>query len=380
MAVLAGTGLLLSAAMSERLMGQRRRGVTHGIGEVLAEATDLAQAAPAILLRLGENLEWDLGALWQVDAESQTLRCVSLWVAPGTQASAFERRPAEIVFSPGVGLPGRVWSTGQAIWIEDVVKDANFPRAAAAGESGLHGALGFPIRLGGAVIGVAEFFTRDVAFPDADLLATMSTVGNQLGQFIARKQVEADILAEERRTRAILDSALDAVISMDHGGVITEFNPAAERMFGYAKELAIGWELADLIIPPDLRQPHREGLRRHLATGEGPFLDHRVETRGYHANGHEFPIEVAIVRVSDDGPPRFTGFIRDLTAHRRAEDAIKTSEERFRTLAASNSALTLYEQDRDLRYRWVFPQHPEFREYNIGKPTTSCCLPARAHN
>ena len=367
MAVLAGTGLMLAAAMSERLIGQRRRGAAYGIGEVLAEATDVEHAAPEILRRVCENLDWQIGALWIIDSDIQKLRCCAVWTQTGTVADAFERATRETLFTRGVGLPGRVWASGHAALIDDVVNDPNFPRASVARQAGVHGAIGLPIRIGGDVVGVVEFFTRDVATPDADLLSTLSTVGNQLGQFIARKRGEAAIIEEQRRTRAILDTALDAVIGMDHQGVITEFNPAAERAFGYLKDEAVGRELADLIIPPDLRQQHRAGLANHLATGEGPFLNRRVETRGYHANGHEFPIEVAIIRVSGDGPPRFTGFVRDLTERRHAEDAVRSSEERFRSLAASNSALTLYEQDRDLRYCWVFPQHPEFPDHNIGK-------------
>ena len=367
MAVLAGTGLMLAAAMSERLIGQRRRGAAFGIGEVLAEATDVERAAPEILRRVCENLKWQIGAFWIIDSDIQKLRCCAVWVQAGTDAAAFERVTRETLFERGVGLPGRIWASGDAVWIEDVVNDPNFPRAFVASEAGVHGAIGLPIHIGGDAVGVVEFFTHEVATPDADLLSTLSTVGNQLGQFIARKRGEAAILGEQRRTRAILDAALDAVIGMDHQGVITEFNPAAERMFGYRKEKALARELADLIIPPDLRQQHRAGLANHLATGEGPFLNRRVETRGYDANGHEFPIEVAIIRTSDEGPPRFTGFVRDLTERRHAEDAVRSSEERFRTLAASNSALTLYEQDRDLRYCWVFPQHPEFPNHNIGK-------------
>ncbi len=367
MAVLASTGVTLSAAMSGRVAGQRRRGAAHGIGDALVEAQDLQLAAPAILRRVCENLDWQIGAFWLVDGEAGRLRCGAVWVEPNLRASAFEQATRDTAFESGSGLPGRVWASGQPIWIQDVTADANFPRAAAAAEARVHGAIAVPIRLGTEVVGVVEFFTRDFAAPDEDLLATMAAMGDQLGQFIGRKRVEAAVFNEQRRTRAILDSALDAVISMDHHGVITEFNPAAERAFGYTKEQAIGRELAELIIPRDLRQQHRAGLDRHLATGAGPFLNRRVETRGYHADGHEFPIEIAIIRVFDGGQPRFTGFVRDLTARKLAEDAVHTSEERFRNLAASNSALTLFEQDHELRYRWVFPQHPEFPDANIGK-------------
>lgn len=367
MAVLATTGLMLAAVISERLTGQRRRGAASGIGDVLAGASDLEEAAPAILRQVCENLEWPIGGLWLVDAGEQRLRCCAVWSSAGVRAAPFERATMQMRFAPGVGLPGRVWASGRAAWIEDVLEDPNFLRAPVAREAGVRGAWGFPIKLGNEVEGVVEFLNDDVVAPDEDLLATLSTVGNQLGQFLGRKRVEREVIQEQRRTRAILDTALDAVIAMDHRGVITEFNPAAERVFGYRKEDALGRDLADLIIPPDLREQHRTGLAKHLATGEGPFLNRRVETRGYHADGHEFPIEVAIIKVPDEGSPRFTGFVRDLTDRKHAEDAVRSSEERFRTLAASNSALTLYEQDRDLRYRWVFPQHPEFPDYNIGK-------------
>ena len=375
MAVLAATGLLLAAAMTERLLGQRRRGAAHGVGELLAGATDLEDAAQPMLRRVCENLDWQIGALWIVDDAVDRLRCFTTWSEPGFDAAAFERATREMLFARREGLPGRVWSEGEPVWVPDVARDGNFPRARVAAEADIRGAMAFPIQLRGRIVGVAEFFTRDNCGPDADLLSTMSTVGSQLGQFIGRKRLEAEMAAEQRRTRAILNTALDAVIGMDHRGIVTEFNPAAERMFGHSRDQAIGRQLADLIIPPDLRQQHRDGLKRHLATGEGPFLNRRVETRGYHAAGREFPIEVAIIPVVTDGPPLFTGFVRDLTERKAAEEVIRSSEERFRTLAASNSALTLYEHDRDLRYSWVFPQHPEFPDYNIGK-TDGELLPA----
>jgi PAS domain S-box-containing protein len=105
---------------------------------------------------------------------------------------------------------------------------------------------------------------------------------------------------------------------MDHQGTITDFNAAAERMFGYAARDAIGRDLADLMIPRELREPHRQGLRRYLSSGAGPFIDRRIETTGQHADGHEFPVEVAVTKMSPD-PPRFTGFVRDLTARAQAE-------------------------------------------------------------
>jgi PAS domain S-box-containing protein len=133
-----------------------------------------------------------------------------------------------------------------------------------------------------------------------------------------RRMLELGRLDQQTRTRAILETALDAVISMDHNGRIVEFNPAAERMFGYQRSDAIGQELGELIIPPTLRNQHRTGLQNYLETGRGPFIDRRVETKAVRANGQEFPVEVSITRVPTN-PPMFTGFVRDVTDRAEAE-------------------------------------------------------------
>ena len=94
--------------------------------------------------------------------------------------------------------------------------------------------------------------------------------------------------------RAILDSALDCIITMDASGRVVEFNPAAERVFGYTREEAVGKELAELIIPVSLRERHRQGLKRYLKTGEGPVLGRRIEINALRADGSEILVELAI--------------------------------------------------------------------------------------
>jgi PAS domain S-box-containing protein len=342
MAVLAGTGLLLAAAIAERETGEQRRAAAHAVGDVLARASDLTAAAPAIVRSLCDNLDWQTGALWLFDPSAGHLRCVTLWTQPGLSATAFEKATREMTFRPDIGLPGRVFESGQATWIEDVVRDDNFPRAAAARDAGLHGAFGFPITLGAEVLGVIECFHRTIVPPDVDLLRTMSAVGSQIGQFIGRKREEDAVALLQRQTLSIVNTALDAVIGMDEAGIITEFNPAAVRTFGYSRSEAIGRDLAELLIPPRLRQKHREGLTRYLETRTGAFIDRRVEAVATHADGHEFPVEIAITRVSAEEPMAFTGFVRDLTARVRSErerEELLAREARARTEAeAANRA------------------------------------------
>ena len=133
-----------------------------------------------------------------------------------------------------------------------------------------------------------------------------------------RRMLETSRVDEQTRTRAILETALDAIISMDHNGRIVEFNPAAERMFGYPRSDAIGRELGGLIVPAALRSQHRTGLKNYLERGHGPFIDRRVETYAVRANGQEFPVEISITRVPTN-PPMFTGFVRDVTDRVEAE-------------------------------------------------------------
>jgi PAS domain S-box-containing protein len=119
--------------------------------------------------------------------------------------------------------------------------------------------------------------------------------------------------------RAILDSALDCIITMDAAGLVQEWNPAAMRTFGLTREQAVGRELAELIIPPELRERHRQGLAHYLQTGEGPVLGRRIEIAGLHADGHRLLVELAITAFRIAGVPVFTAYLRDITERVRAE-------------------------------------------------------------
>jgi signal transduction histidine kinase/integral membrane sensor domain MASE1/ActR/RegA family two-component response regulator len=200
MGVLAATGLLLAAAMSERLTTQQRLGAAHAVGEVLADAPDLERAAPAILRAICGRLGWQIGGVWLVDARVNRLRCVAMWSEPRPSAVTFIRASEGATLERGVGLPGHVWNRRRAVWIENL-PDSDSPRAGAARLAGLRSGLGFPICLGGDVLGVIECFTIRVTTADADLLEAMETIGNQVGQFIGRKRVEESIRLSEEQLR-----------------------------------------------------------------------------------------------------------------------------------------------------------------------------------
>jgi PAS domain S-box-containing protein len=127
----------------------------------------------------------------------------------------------------------------------------------------------------------------------------------------------------EQRRRAILDAASDCIVTMDARGYVVEVNPATERMFGYTAEEMVGRELAELIVPPELREAHRRGVERYVATGESTMVGHPVELPAMRADGSQFPVEIAITRPQLSGPPLFTGFLRDVTERKRDEAALR---------------------------------------------------------
>src|SRR5438552_431642 len=175
--------------ITERKRGEHRRMAQHAVTQILAEAATLEEATPRILRAVCECLVWDVGALWRTDREGGVLRYVEVWHKESIEVREFEAAIRDSTFKPGIGLPGRVWSSREPAYIPDVVHDANFLRAVAAREA-LHAAFGFPILLGGDVLGVMEFFSYEIRQPDRDLLNMMATIGSQIGQFIERKRAE----------------------------------------------------------------------------------------------------------------------------------------------------------------------------------------------
>jgi sigma-B regulation protein RsbU (phosphoserine phosphatase) len=109
----------------------------------------------------------------------------------------------------------------------------------------------------------------------------------------------------------VFNAAVDAVIVMSADGVIADWNPAAERMFGYAHAFAVGRELADLIIPNALRDQHRRALDRYRETGRATILDRRLELFALCADRTMLAVELTVTRIPEADPPLFAGFIRE---------------------------------------------------------------------
>jgi PAS domain S-box-containing protein len=294
--------------------------VEHAVAAALTDDASL----DVLLAEIATGLGWPYGGAWLPQAGA--VRCAHAWAEPAAEAFAAASRG--LALAPGEGLPGRVQASGEPAWIPDVSADPNFPRRAVAAAAGLRCAFAVPLAGGGAL----EFLTTAAAPPDADLLRTLSSLGRRIGQWLDHRESEA-------RKRAVLDAALDAVITIDHTGTIVEANAATRAVFGHGPDALVGRELADVLVPPSLRGRHRSGLAR----GAGTLIGTRVETTGLHADGHELPVELTITRIDVPGPPMYTGYIRDITERKRGQDELRAS--RARIVAAADEARRRIERD-----------------------------------
>ncbi len=320
------SGLVLGAAVADRRRSELLRQTDHALSTILSSERDIEHATPRILQAVCETLEWEIGILWQANDNLSRLEFVDCWTTrrDGARSAAplkeFANESRRRHFQRGEGLPGRVWAEGRPLWIDDVTVDAGFPRAALARRVDLHGGFAFPVLVGSRVLGVVEFFTRSPRPVDRSLLTLMEAAGAQIGQFVERRRAEQRVAESEALYSAIVNAALDCIVTVDANGAIREFNPAATHVFGYARDDAIGHQFVDLIVPAPLRTRYREELARYAETGESRLLGQRFELPALRKEGTEFIVEVTVTRVGGPGRRMLTAHMRDITDRKRAED------------------------------------------------------------
>jgi len=234
--------------------------------------------------------------------------------------------------APGAGLTEHVLRTGRAL----LSKPESEAELAALGVLQSIGApsvdwLGVPLKQGDRTIGVlaVQTYTAGVRYEEhhKEMLQFVST---QVAAAIERTRAEQALRASEARLKAVLHSALDAHVAMDDTGRVASWNQQAESMFGWAEREVLGQRLADIIVPHAHREAHAAGLRRFLTTGEGPILNQRIELTALRRDGSEFPVELAVAPVRVGTSWLFSAFVRDITARREAEEALRVSEVQLR--------------------------------------------------
>ncbi len=320
--------------ITQRKRVERRLAAQHTVTHVLADSPSLREATPQILQAICTSLSWDLGAIWSVDEIAGVLRCQEIWHGSSTNLAAFIRETYATTFASGIGLPGRVWANGTPAWIPDVVQDPNFPRAHIAAKEGLHGAFGFPIRHGGDVLGVMEFFSRIIQPPDEELLQMLASIGSQIGQFMVRKQAEESLRETKERFRQLAEHIREVFWMTDpEKNQIIYISPGYEDTWGRSRGSLIqaprSW--LEAIHPDDRNRVQQAALSKQV-TG-----DYDEEYRIIRPDGtlrwiqdRGFPIRDGSGRVY-----RIAGIAEDITERKEAQEGLRIAYDKLDTILAS---------------------------------------------
>jgi PAS domain S-box-containing protein len=290
----------------------------------LIEGESLEQVAPRFLEIVANLLRWEAGAIWEIVDQSEPLRLVSHWNNPELDARPLWRRSRELTFRRGTGLPGDAWDTGQ-IALAPNYRDypTPAPRYEVATQLGLKAALAIPVPIGPPenVLAVAEFHTLAFEAQSEELLALLATFADQLGTFIARRRAEAKSAEAERfrqHLAEVVRGTQDAVLSKDLDGIVTTWNPAAVRLYGYTSEEAIGRHIS-FIVPSDHKDEEKVILDR---VKRGERLD-TYETERIRSDGARISVSLTVspIRSPLRGLIGASVVARDITAEMRRRRA-----------------------------------------------------------
>lgn len=292
----------------------------------LIEGDSLEQVAPRFLEIVANLLRWEAGALWEVVGEAEPLRLIAGWSTPDLDARPLWRRSRELNFRRGTGLPGDAWDTGQIALAPNYREyPTTAPRYQVSAELGLEAALAIPVPIGSPeqVLAVAEFHTLSFEAQSRELMALLAGFADQLGTFIARRRAEAKSAEAERfrqHLAEVVRGTQDAVLSKDLDGIITTWNPAAVRLYGYTAEEAIGRHVS-FLVPPDRKDEETVILDR---VKRGERLD-TYETERIRSDGARISVSLTVspIRSPMRGLIGASVVARDITAgvrRRRAQE------------------------------------------------------------
>lgn len=287
----------------------------------LLEAETIDEVAGDFLFTVANLLRWDAGALWEAGEREPLLRFVSGWSVSDLDSEPLWRHSRELIVQRGKDLPGRAWETGEIAWAPDFAKSPLYPRGKTAAELGLTAALAIPVPVGRpeGVLAVAEFQARSFSAPSEELLALLSGFGDQLGTFISRRREQARAGLARNHLAQVVSGTQDAVLSKDTDGVLTSWNPAAERLYGYTAEEAIGQHVS-ILMPDELKHEERDILDRVVRRGE-PLRTY--ETERIRKDGTRINVSLTVSRIEDPvlGVVGASVVARDITAEMRRRRA-----------------------------------------------------------
>ena len=310
-------GVIVCRDITERKHAEEQLSLLQEITVEVAGASDLVSALRVVLRRVCEKTGWVLGQAWIPRPDGTVLDCSSAYYAAIDSLEPFREKSEGVSLQPGVGLPGRVWSSKKPAWVEDVTLDPNFPRMSVAAQVGLKAALALPILSNDEVLAVIEFFLQERRPEDEALVEMIATVAAELHLVIERKRAEDNLVREKNFSDTTIDSLPGVFYHYDEHGRFIRWNQNFEQVTGYSHEEISLRHPLDYFAGDD-RRLVEERIGQVFVTGEGA-----TEADFVCKDGRAIPYFFTGRRAVIDGKPHLIGMGIDISQRKHAEEELR---------------------------------------------------------
>ncbi len=305
----------------------RRMVVGYATARIMAESNSAAEGIPKILESLCENLGWEAGRVWLLDRDIDALRHLASAHASGVEFPDFDALSQQMVYSRGIGVPGRIWAEQQPLWLAGDAPDPKLPRAAAAIEAGIKTIVGIPLFQLCDVVGVMELVCREIRPVDAGELDLLSSIGKMVGQFLENRRADEDLRASEERFRGLFEDAPIAYHEIDTWGVVRRVNRAECRMLGLDRDEIVGRYVWEFVSPAE-RETSRKAVTNKLR-GEMTIESFERDYIGSDGSVRNGEVHESLILDKNGRVTGIRSALLDITLRKQAERSL----ERFFTLS-----------------------------------------------
>ena len=330
----------LSLEARERQRAEEKIRLLQTITQAISESQDFHAALEVTLRKVCETIGWNFGEAWIPNSDETVLEPSSAWYASTNPGGAtvsvleeFRQHSKMLRFAPDMGLPGRVWSSKQPEWIQDVAIEPEgvFVRSPALLDTGLNSCLGIPILINDRVLAIFVFFTFEVREQDQRLVELVLAVANQLGSVIQRKAAEEALRLAEQRYHSIVENAIEGIFQTNPAGRFISANPALARIFGYSSPQELVASIKDIsqqvYVEPNRRDEFIAAIQADNAVFEFESLVYRKDGCVIWVSEN-----TRAVRDSTGALLYYEGAVSDITVRRVAQESLRFQQEQTEQL------------------------------------------------